>query len=246
MANKRHKPPIGERPQVYRPTEYIDEASAIDPLPMFPGIIRQLRGPTNAMVLTYLEMVHPSPQDAKGAHLNLPVTIDCDYAARDLQISRRTLHIALHCLATWFLTEERRGRAERVGRAFINESHSQQGTIKPYSVVGPSVIRLPHILLHIKRNWPRINAILHTAGLNDLQYEQFPSDLSANPLTAKIAIGAPSSSLSDVLQRVMPAWGDRRAERWDRWRRAEGRKPTNLKRMRKATSSLDVGTSGES
>jgi hypothetical protein len=245
MANKRHKSPIGERPQVFRPSEYIDEESTIDPLPLFPGIVRQLRGPTNAMVLTYLEMVHPAPQDSNGAYLTLPVTIDCDCAARDLQISRRTLHIALHCLATWFLTEERRGRAERAGRAFINESHSQQGTIKPYSIVGPSVIRLPHIVLKIKRNWPRINAIFHTAGLDDLQYQRFSSDLSANPLTTEMAIYAPSLSLPAILQRVMPNWGDRRVERWDRWRRLEGREPTNLRRMRQATSSLDVVTPRE-
>jgi hypothetical protein len=235
MANKRYKAPVGEDFKPLRQAEYVIGTSSIDPLPYFPGLARALRGPTNAMVLTYLEMLHPAPQDANGDPTNEPVTIDCDQACEDIQVSRRTLHVALRCLSTWFLTEHMRSRAERAGRAFINEFHSLYPNIKAYSVVGPKVSSQPHVRLSLKRNVPRLNALFQIAGVAFLQS---PSALTLSiNIPAPVIIGvsayrSPVLSLPSLLQSIMPDWGDRRRERWDRWRRENGRKPTNLSRMR--------------
>lgn len=245
MTNQRGRPLTKEPEGFLQRAGYVQEASAIDPLPYFPNIVRQVRGPTNAMVLTYLEMIYPAPQDANGAILDRAVTIDCDQACQDIQVSRRTLHVALRCLGSWFLTEDARGLAERAGRAFINSDHSFQSSIKPFSVVGAKAYGLDHLTLSIKRNFQRLNAIFSRAGLDFLQYPTFSTSSPVFPIAANDDVCA-SGRCASVLARIMPAWGDRRAERWDRWRRETGKKSSNPGRMRdakKSVSSLDVSAS---
>jgi hypothetical protein len=246
MDNQHHIDGLQEDTKMLPRVGYSLEPSTIDPLPYFPNIVRQVRGPTNAMVLTYLEMIHPCPQDANGAILDRPVTVDCDQACQDIQISRRTLHVALRCLGAWFLTEDQRQRAERVARAFINENHSLHGTVKFYSIVGPKEFFAAGIRLSIKRNQPHLQTLFRRAGLICL----------STPIVSEPSVGlhdwqdasicASSRSLPSLLAEVMPAWGDRRAERWDRWRRANGKKSANPGRMRDAKKSVrslddDVG-----
>ena len=207
----------------------------LDPLPYFPAFAKQLRGPTNAMVLTYLEMCHPAPQDPNGAILDRPVTIDCDAACERLQISRRTLHVALRCLGAWFLTEDARGRAERVARAFINADHSRYGMVKFYSVVGSRHFFDPGRQLSIKRNFPHFNALFQRSGLAPQLSDVYSAVSCDSPNPPFNEIGASSCSarsLPELLRKAMPAWGDRRAERWERWRRETGKKSSNPGRMR--------------
>jgi hypothetical protein len=245
MGNKQGSSARGERHAPAHPAEYAKCLSSIDPLPFFPNLARRLRGPTNAVVLTYLEILHPTPQDPNGDYLNVPVGLDCDSAAEDLQISRRTLHIAFHCLASWFKEESERVRAERAGRAFINPAHSVNGQIKFYSIVGPSGWN-PGQSVSIKRNHQALQAAF--SALHPLCFpviETVPTQQDQSRILPLSRICASRRSLCDVLREVMPNWGDRRVERWDRWRRLEGREPTNLRRMRQATSSLDVVTPRE-
>lgn len=246
MANKRIKTPLGERPNPVHPSEYVKPLSSIDPLPFFPNLARQLRGPTNAIVLTYLEMLHPAPQDSNGEPTNDPVTIDCDQACEDLQISRRTLHIAFHCLCNWFSTEDARGRAERAGRAFINSDHDRYGSVKAYSVVGPKGWH-PRQTVFIKRNLPRLYSIFRDAELSQLCLLSIESTLtSESPNSPILTASRLIRSLPSLLAGLMPDWGDRRAERWDRWRRENGKKSNNPGRMRGSkigVTSTDVDVS---
>src|ERR1700721_572085 len=225
---------------------YKQEVSTIDPPPPFPNLVRQVRGPTNAMVLTYIEMIYPCPQDANGAVLDRAVTIDCDQACRDIQVSRRTLHVALRCLGAWYLTEGDLGRAERAGRAFINADHSLHGPVKIYSIVGSKCFSQPHSILSVKRNWPRLNAIFASTKLAFLQYPFVSTPFGANHVPMNDDTGA-TSRCASILARVMPDWGDRRAERWDRWGGGSGKKTRNPGRMRdtkKLMSSCDSGVNG--
>ena len=221
---------------------YAQELSTIDPLPYFPNIVRQVRGPTNAMVLTYLEMIHPAPQDENEAILDRAVTIDCDQACQDIQVSRRTLHVALRCLGAWYLTEDLRGRAERAGRVFINTDHSLNGVIKCYSVVGSKDFLAAHNRIAIKRNLPHLNALFDRAGMPYLQCPVVSTLSATSRNVAKSGICA-TGRCASALAQMMPRWGDRRADRWDRWRRENGKKSRNPGRMRDAKKS--VGSSDE-
>jgi hypothetical protein len=248
MATRPSSSPKGERPEPSHPAEYVRHLSAIDPLPFFPNLARALRGPTNALVLTYLEMLHPAPQDLNGRIVGPSVALDCDQICEDLQISRRTLHIALSCLGTWWRTEEARGRAERVGRAFLNLQHSLHGSVKFYSIVGPQGWR-PGSIVIIKRNAAHLQSLLQRVFLLDWPQAVIDPTQTHESHSSSIMSAGPSLSsllsLPEILRVVLPDWGDRRAERWDRWRREHGRKPTNVSRMRMARSASDVGTPSE-
>ena len=219
-----------------------DFTSTIDPLPYFPDLAKTLHGPTLALVLTYLEFHHPTPAGAAGLNSSLssaPITLDCDQACADLGISRRTLHIALSCLGCWWSTEEARSRAARAGREFLNLAHSLppkgHDPVKIYSVTGSKAWQT-HRSLAVRRNYSKLASILAQARIIPDQ-----SHLVANGDTC-----APSSTVSylpHILAKLMPNWGDRRAERWDRWRRENGKKSRNPGRMRKSVRSPDVPAS---
>jgi hypothetical protein len=209
----------------------------IDPLPYFPTLAKVLHGPTISLVMTYLEIYHQSPQDSvdrlpecsPGAS-DAPFTIDCDTVSEHLGISRRTLHIALTCLGCWWSTEDARSRAARAGREFINPNHSLGPTahdpVKIYSVTGNRQYSRPQVLI-MRRSLPKLASVLANAGLHT----------SSNHFTAKDDICAPSSSvlsLPQILLKMLPDWSDRRAERWDRWRRENGKTTRAYSRMRGA------------
>ena len=215
------------------------------PIPYFAGLAKVLHGPTLALVLTYLEMFHPSSQDSldpQSSPSDGPVMIDCDIASAALGTSRRTLHIALSCLGCWWSTEAQRAQAARVGREFLNPNHSLKPTghdpVKIYSVTGTKAWQT-HRFVTIRRNIPKLASVLVQAGIFTDQ----------SHLVANVETCAPSSSvpsLPAILHKLMPDWGDRRAERWDRWRRETGKKSQNPGRMRgakKSVGSLDESAS---
>ena len=213
-----------------------------DPLPYYAGLAKVLRGPTLALVLTYLEFHHSAQQDApvgQPGSNNEPMMVDCDIACAALGISRRTLHVALSCLGRCWGTEEARGRAARVQREFLNPDHSLgpagHDPVKIYSFTGPRTYSRPQILA-MRRNYPKLDSVLTRAGLITKQ----------NHLTQDNDTGETGYSLCSlplILKSVMPNWGDRRAERWDRWRRENGKKSRNPGRMRKSVRSADADVS---
>jgi len=85
---------IDERPAVQR------EPSTIPPVPYHPNLKLALNSVTASILLTYLETHHPAPPAAPGRLSSLPVTIDLDQVAQDLQLSRRTL-MHQQCKPPW-------------------------------------------------------------------------------------------------------------------------------------------------
>ena len=197
-----------------------------DPIPYHAQLAKTLHGPTLALVLTYLEIHHPAPQDPESDPHglgNAPVVIDADAVCADLGISRRTLHVALNCLGACWSDEVARARAARSGREFLNESHS--GTIhghdkiKIYSITGLKAYSQPRTLT-IRRNPSKLSSITQ---INDINIPCKPFEVT----------GAPVFTVPTLVS-VLPKWGDRRADRWERWRRENGRKSRNPGRMRGA------------
>jgi hypothetical protein len=206
---------------------------ANEPIPYYAGLAKVLHGPTLALVLTYLEWYHPAPQDSPDGHPgieNAPVTIDCDQVSAALGVSRRTLHIALSCLGACRSSEEARVRAARVGREFLNTAHSLKPSghdpVKCYSFTGPRSYSRPQILA-MRRNHGKLASVLAKAGIIP---EQFPIPSNVDSSTSSRSV----RSLPLILKGVLPNWRDRRSDRWDRWRRENGKKSRNPGRMRGA------------
>ena len=216
----------------------------LDPIPYYASLAKVLHGPTLALVLTYLEIHHPAPQDSSESHSNLtdaPIMIDCDVASAALGVSRRTLHIAFNCLGACWSNESERSRAARAGREFLNPAHSLKPTghdpVKIYSFIGSRAYQT-HRILAMRRNHSKLCSVLLCAGLTP----DHPQ------LTEYIEVSRPSCSVR-TLSAMLPNWGDRRAERWDRWRRETGKKSVNPGRMRdskKSVTSLDCAVSIDS
>lgn len=207
-----------------------------DPIPFYGSLAKVLHGPTISIVLTYLEIHHPPAADGTGPSSSLsstPILIDCDVISTTLGVSRRTLHVALVCLGTFWSTEAERVRAARVGREFLNPAHSLKPTghdpIKIYSFTGSRNYQQPRTLL-FRRNYAKLVNVLTLAGLR-------PPQVQMNDIQATGAKALTAFTLPGILESVLPDWLDRRSGRWDRWRAERGRKPTNLKRMRQARSS---------
>lgn len=204
-----------------------------DPIPYHARLAKTLHGPTLALVLTYLEIHHSTPQDSPDGRQTLangPVIIDCDLVCADLGISRRTLHIALSCLGAWWKNEFERSRAARSGREFLNERHSLKPTghdpVKSYSVTGSKAYAFPRTLT-IRRNPAKLANLMQIASI-----EHFNVPCSAFPATGATVLSV--SNLPHILQSVLPNWQDRRSDRWERWRRENGKKSRNPGRMRGA------------
>ena len=210
-----------------------------EPLPYYAGLAKVLHGPTLALVLTYLEFHHPPPQDPSkppsspsNASSAPAVVIDCDVVSAALGVSRRTLHIAFSCLGCWWSSEEDQARAARAGREFLNPNHSLKPTghdpVKCYSFTGFKAYTLPHRKLAIRRNFSKLRSVLVLAHILSCTHTQTP----LNEIVEGRAPSRSLHSLPDILHSVLPNWSDRRAERWERWRRENGgRKSQNPGRM---------------
>ena len=199
----------------------------IEPIPYFASLAKELHGPTLALVLTYLEIHHAPEQDPDAPSLSLsgtPVEIDCDDVCAALGISRRTLHIALNCLGAWFKDESERSRAQRAGREFLNPIHTRYGSVKFLSVTGSRAYAFPR-KLRIRGNHQAITNLFTRANVIE----------STHPCLANVEDSAPSFTapcLRRIAEKTVQTWGDRRADRWERWRREHGKKSRNPGRMR--------------
>jgi hypothetical protein len=171
MANQIDKPVEGERYSPKYPRDYPASPSGLLPLPYHPNLTRALRSGTAALVLTYLEIYCPTPQDSSDSFLRGSVTVHLDQISEDLQISRRTLFTTLCILAARWRSEEARGRAARAGREFLNSAHTRYGKTKVYSITG-AVGYIPHTIVHLRRNFPLISYTLKTAGITSLAHQE--------------------------------------------------------------------------
>jgi hypothetical protein len=227
MANQTDRPMEGERYTPKYQRDYPVSPSGLLPLHFYPNLKRELRSVTGALLLTYLEIHYPAPQDASGAVLRAPVTLHLDQISEDLQISRRTLFTTLCVLAARWGSEEARGRAARAGREFLNPAHSTNGRVKCYSVTG-AIGYIPHTIVQLRRNLPLISAMLQKAGITSLTQPEFIG-IDRFETFAAAAISAPTAhiptqkeTLSEILLRTSALAGDRRSTRYPRRRAAEG------------------------
>jgi hypothetical protein len=240
MANKYDEPMEGERHTPKYPRDYPALPSGLQPLPYYPNLKRELRSVTGALVLTYLEIYHPSSQDESGAFLHAPVTLHLDQISENLQISRRTLFTALCVLAARWGSEEARARAARAGHEFLNPAHTINGRTKFYSVTG-AIGYIPHTIVQLRRNFPLISAMLQKAGITSLSQQEFIGidrfkTLDAAAISAPTArILAQKESLSEILLRTSALAGDRRSTRYPRLRAAvrAGLLPASVLKVRR-------------
>jgi len=209
----------GERYTPKYPHDYPASPSSLPPVPYHPNLKRELRSVTAAMVLTYLEIYYPAPQDASGALLRAPVTLYLDQISQDLQISRRTLFTALCVLAARWGSEEARGRGARAGREFLNPAHTRNGHWKFYSITG-AIGYVPSTIAQLRRNFPLLSALLQKAGVISLtqqksigidHFKTLDDDAISAPTAHNLA---PKESLSEILRSALGL--DRRSTRYPR------------------------------
>ena len=188
------------------------------PLPFFPALGKLLSGVTLSILVCYLEIHHPAPasdfQSFTGQR-NPPIMLDCDIAAAELGVSRRTLHLALCSLGAWYRTEGERERSSRAGREFLNPVHTQHGKIKMYSMTGSKAWHTARTIA-IRRNIPQILRIFSSAGLS---VSSTSSTFEFPEIDQTSAIEQVAHSLPSILESVCGIGGDRRSTRWERWRK---------------------------
>lgn len=164
--------------------------SQIDPIPYYPNLHRQLHSLNATLLLTYLEIHYPAPQDDPEAS----VTIDADTITRDLQTARRTLLVSLSILSVFWRGEEARARGARANREFLQPDHSRHGTTKPYSITGPKTWKLPGTAWTLRRNTLYLRHILQQA-----------SPLIQDPLTPETIGGNPTCGLMSLGEMIVKA-----------------------------------------
>jgi hypothetical protein len=229
VANRCDTRPIGERDTPMRPAEVPMPRSAIEPLPYFPNLKRELRSVAAALLLTYLEIHHPAPRGPDDAILPTPVTLDLDAVAADLQVSRRTLLVNLSILCAWWPMEEARSRAARAGRDFLNPDHTRCGRWKFYSATGPKTWR-PGTIIQLRRNFACLTKLLQDAGIATLAVPA-PAVVLPVPAMAECCASASGAhnpaqkeSLSEILSSALAL--DRRSTRYPRLAFGCGNGPT--------------------
>lgn len=173
--------------------------SAIGAIPYYPNLHRQLHNSTASILLAYLEIHHPPPQDDPGGF----VTLDADAVALDIQINRRTLLTALSQIGVWWKNEEAAARGARAMRMFTQPNHSRYGTTKPYSITGPKSWHRP-VTWALRRNWPFLRFILRQANAAiDDDDDSIINALNSNSITANSATPPPPPTLL-VIPTVTP------------------------------------------
>lgn len=165
MSNTYDSRPVGDRNTPKRSADLPADLSTIGPLPAYPNLKRILRSWTATLILTYVETHHPPTRDAAGRFTDPPIRISLDELSQAIQTGRRTLFTALCVLCSRFKTEEDRVRAARAAREFFNTAHTTNGTIKHYSMVGPSSHR-PGTVVRLRRNHRLIAQTLQMARLD--------------------------------------------------------------------------------
>ena len=202
--------------------------STIGAIPFYPNLKLVFERVTSCLVFTYLEMHFPAPQDYPDRVSSLPVTVSPATLCRDLQISHRTLALALFPLCTLYSSEANRWSAARAAREFIQPNHSRLGRIKPYSIVSANKLAHSHEFI-LRRNVPLIRTISRDAGMT----QGFPhvfattvprtqSDLQEcrkMDVTQASLLRSPES-LAEILLRASVLAQDRRKVRYPRLRKA--------------------------
>ena len=210
---------VGEGDKSARPSSVPMLPSTIEPLPYFPNLHRCIHGGTASLLLTYLEIHHPAPRDTSNQRYqrvtSLPVTLNLDAVAADLQVSRRTLCVSLSVLCTWWPTEMARLRAARACREFLNPDHTRYGRWKFYSATGSKTWR-PGTIIQLRRNFASLTNLLRDAGIATLAVP-VPTIAIPVPKLAENGVSASAAyasckkeSLADILLRTSVLWGDRR------------------------------------
>ena len=216
--------------------------STIGPIAYYPNLKLVFHNVTACVVFTYLETHHAAPQDDPRRVSSLPVTVNVDQICRDLQVTRRTLALALFPLCTLYPSEASRWSAARAAREFIQPNHSRLGRFKPYSIVSANKLAHSHELV-LRRNVPLIRTIGQNAGMT----QGFPHHLDPSPSSqqteaqecCKMGVAqaallrTPESlaeiparvsqlgeSLAEILMRASVLGGDRRKVRYPRLRKA--------------------------
>lgn len=230
--------PIGDRIEGIRKADAPTYSSTIDPLPAYPMLKAQLRSWAATLLMTYLEIHHPDPQDYSEASAPYPFTVSIETMCDAIQVHRRTLLVSLYVLCSRFPSEEAQRRAARASREFLNPLHSMNGVVKHYSLVGPSSHR-PGIVWTFRRNRAHLRSTMRKAGI--LRWNADLPELTPNYSSHTSAISAipgPSfSALSEVLFRASELSLDRRSVRYPRLRKAiaeglEGAEVLKIRRTR--------------
>ncbi len=219
MANHNDTRQVGEGDKSARPSSVPMLPSTIEPLPYFPNLHRCIHGVTASLLLTYLEIHHPAPRDTSNQRYqrvtSLPVTLNLDAVAADLQVSRRTLCVSLSVLCTWWPTEMARLRAARACREFLNPDHTHYGQWKPYSATGSKTWR-PGTIIQLRRNFRHLSMLLQDAGIATLAVP-VPAIAIPVPTLAENGVSASATyasckkeSLADIQLRASVLAGDRR------------------------------------
>jgi len=210
-----------------------DETPIPPPIPYYASLCKVLGGATLALVVTYLEIHHPPPNDATrtpAGPSSAPVFVGCDQICEAIGVNRRTLHIALYRMCVWWRNEEARSAALRSGREFLNADHSKFGKVKPYSIVGSRQFTNPQTLT-FRRNYGRINQILTQAHI-DGWHE--PLHFLRNMEAGESDASASSSSLLMLPQIIQESLRIRVRNGWTEARReAQSAKMTEIWEMRK-------------
>ena len=195
--------------------------SPIVAIPYWPNLHRQLHSLASCLMVAYLEIHHPAPLDAAGHCTNAPVIVSAGQIATDIQSSRRTLLLTLSLISVFWKDETARARGARVNREFINLDHHRFGTTKPYSITG-SKSPAPNVVWSIRRNWPYLNHMLHTAGIFSLTagLTSTSPDCDAGRDPSCSAQLEPVKSLSELILEHSCLGGDGRRTRPERERRS--------------------------
>jgi len=229
-------------------------------IPYFPKLIDIVPNITSAVLVTYLEMRNPAPQD----HPAFPVTVSAETVCRELRITRRTLALTLYALSRVFQTEEKRHAAARGAREFTLSHCTRYPKTKIYSLVTDYNLFRFHTLI-LRRNTILLREAFLTlptsitSGDTCLRLNLDPSRQATQPARdaarnrvrddtdragAPMLVSSPET-LSDILLKASVLSGDRRSERYPRLRKAvasglEDRKVLSAKQPKKKTT-LNTG-----
>jgi hypothetical protein len=145
------------------------ESSVIAPLPYFPNLRRALASHGAALLLIYLELHFPAPQDSPDR----PVRLETARVMLDLQLGLRLFQRYRTFISTSFTSETARIGAARAGREFYRPDQRVSGSLKPYSVTtaGPGTLSL-------RRNYPRLRSLLDAAGVSQGEIRRFTEQIA--------------------------------------------------------------------
>jgi hypothetical protein len=166
------------------------ELSTIPPLPFWPSLKWALRSHGAALLLIYLEVHFPAPQDTPNA----PVLMDVDRTLLDLCLCPKALWLASARIAARWPTLRTLRVARQVGREFFTRHTLGAGTLKPYSYVPISAHQW-----QLRRNMPRLKSLLASCAIpwpiqqpwisedrhaSHHGFRTFPSDFAADSVPA--------------------------------------------------------------